>query len=303
MPPIESLDPTALYFKEIRRTPPLPHKDFLKHWRKFRAGEKAKILLERARNKNTKRTLAQTVRDGENSKIALIIGNLRLVIPIAKKYYHSNIDFLDLVEEGNIGLLHALKKFIPSKGFKFSTYSSYWIEQAIRRFIEEHSKMIRIPPHAWESLRKWFREWEGLTLALGRAPTNNEMKKKLKVSERQLKGILEAVEASRGIGSLDSTMDEEENLSLKDIISDDKKNQPEHLLQSKNVQSDINDALNKLSKREKEIIYMRFGVDGGESLTLEEVGEKYNISRERVRQLQERALSKLKRIAMEMGLN
>jgi len=303
---MENLDPVSLYFKEIRKAPPLTHPEFLKLWKKFKQGENARNRLEKLKNRlgaKSKKELAGVIKTAEEAKIALVIGNLRLVIPVAKRYFRPGLDFLDLIEEGNIGLIHALKKFKPSKGFRFSTYASYWIDQSVRRSIEEQSKTIRIPPHAWEALRKWFREWENLSSQLGRSPTLSEMADRLGLSARQVKGVMEAVEASREIGSLDLTLDEDDNLSLKDIISDQSKHEPDNVFSVLKLHDEIESALNKLPKREREIVCMRFGVDGGETATLEEVGNKYRISRERVRQIQERAIARLKQIAQKMGLN
>src|SRR3989344_6221473 len=171
---MESLDPISLYFKEIRKTPPLEHKEFLRQWKIFKGGLDAAERLEKMKNRlgaKSKRKLTTIIKEGDSSKITLVIGNLRLVIPVAKRFFRPGLDFLDLIEEGNIGLIHALKKFNPRKGFRFSTYASYWIDQAVRRSIEESSKTIRIPPHAWEALRKWFREWESLSGSLGTNPT------------------------------------------------------------------------------------------------------------------------------------
>lgn len=301
-----NIDLVSLYFKEIRRTPPLTHAKFLELWKKFNSGDNAYNKLQ----KNRKRMSAKTVKrheaivlEGDNAKIALVLGNLRLVIPIAKRYFRPGLDFLDLIEEGNLGLMHALKKFNPHKGFRFSTYASYWIDQAVRRSIEEQSKTIRIPPHAWEALRKWFREWESLSSSLGRSPTLTEMADRLGLTARQVKGVMEAVEASRGIGSLDLTLDEEDNLSLKDIISDEARHQPDRIFSDLKLKDEMVAAINKLPKREREILTMRFGMDGGETATLEEVGKKYRISRERVRQIQERATMHLRQIVQKMGLS
>ncbi|MBI4217687.1 MAG: sigma-70 family RNA polymerase sigma factor, partial [Elusimicrobia bacterium] len=164
---MDSLDPVSLYFREIRKSPPLSHPEFLKIWKKFKEGEKAAEKLQKSGRRlgeKSRKELQKTVREGEEAKSALVIGNLRLVIPIAKRYYRPGSDFIDLIEEGNIGLIHALKKFNARKGFRFSTYASYWIDQSVRRSIQEQSKTIRIPPHAWEALRKWFKEWENLTV-------------------------------------------------------------------------------------------------------------------------------------------
>lgn len=303
---MENLDPVLLYFKELRKTPPLPHKEFLRLWKIFQAGEKANEKAEKYKKRlssKTKRALQEQIRQGEEAKLALVIGNLRLVVPIAKRFYRPGLDFLDLIEEGNIGLIHALKKFNPRKGFRFSTYASYWIDQAVRRSIEEQSKTIRIPPHAWEALRKWFKEWEHLRADMGRNPTLLEMARRLNLSARQMKGVMEAVEASKGIGSIDLTLDEDENLALKDMISDEEKHEPDKLFSVLKLHDEMESALNKLPKREREIVSLRFGLDGGESQTLEDVGKKLKISRERVRQIQERAINRLRQIVQKMGLS
>lgn len=302
---MESLDPVSLYFKEIRKSPPLHHKEFLKLWKKFKEGEKAaeKLQSKRKFSSKTKKELRQISKEGSEAKLGLVRGNLRLVIPVAKRYYRPGLEFLDLIEEGNLGLIHALKKFNSKKGFRFSTYASYWIDQSIRRSIEEQSKTIRIPPHAWEALRKWFREWENLTSQFGRNPTVTEMAEKLNLTARQIKGVMEAVEASKGIGSLDLTLDEDENLALKDIISDEEKHEPDKVFSILKLHDEMESALSKIPKREKEIVMMRFGINSGEGCTLEEVGKKYRISRERVRQIQERAISRLKQVAQKMGLS
>ncbi|MBI1979342.1 MAG: sigma-70 family RNA polymerase sigma factor [Elusimicrobia bacterium] len=302
---MDSLDPVSLYFREIRKSPPLSHPEFLKIWKKFKEGEKAAEKLQKSGRRlgeKSRKELQKTVREGEEAKSALVTGNLRLVIPIAKRYYRPGSDFIDLIEEGNIGLIHALKKFNAHKGFRFSTYASYWIDQSVRRSIQEQSKTIRIPPHAWEALRKWFKEWENLTVQLGRSPTLSEMANRLNLTARQVKGVMEAVEASRGIGSLDLTLDEDDNLSLKDIISDKSVHEPDKVFSVLKLHDEMEAALSRLPKREKDILALRFGIDGEETCTLDEVGKKYKISRERVRQIQERALFHLKQITQRMGL-
>ena len=192
----ESLDAVSLYFRAIKDFPELSREAFNTLWHRANKGDKA-------------------------AKKELVERNLRLVIPIAKKYYRPGLDFLDIIEEGNLGLMHAIDKFDPKKGFRFSTYGAYWIEQSIRRAIDEQSKTIRIPPHAWEALRRWLREWDSLHGQLVRDPTLTEMASRLHLSARQVKGILDAAEAARGIGSLEAPLDDDENLTVKDVISDD----------------------------------------------------------------------------------
>jgi RNA polymerase sigma factor (sigma-70 family) len=272
----ESLDAVSLYFRAIKDFPELSREAFNTLWHRANKGDKA-------------------------AKKELVERNLRLVIPIAKKYYRPGLDFLDIIEEGNLGLMHAIDKFDPKKGFRFSTYGAYWIEQSIRRAIDEQSKTIRIPPHAWEALRRWLREWDALHGQLGRDPTLSEMATRLHLSARQVKGILDAAEAARGIGSLEAPLDDDENLTVKDVISDDELYAPDRLISLFKLHDELDVALSQLPLRERQILEMRFGLNG-ENQTLEEVGKKLRVSRERIRQLEKRGLERLRRLAQRMGI-
>jgi RNA polymerase sigma factor (sigma-70 family) len=272
----ESLDAVSLYFRAIKDFPELSREAFNTLWHRANKGDKA-------------------------AKQELVERNLRLVIPIAKKYYRPGLDFLDIIEEGNLGLMHAIDKFDPKKGFRFSTYGAYWIEQSIRRAIDEQSKTIRIPTHAWEALRRWLRDWDRLHGQLGRDPTLSEMAQRLHLSARQVKGILDAAEAARGIGSLEAPLDDDENLTVKDVISDDELYAPDRLISLFKLHDELDVALSQLPLRERQILEMRFGLNG-ENQTLEEVGKKLRVSRERIRQLEKRGLERLRRLAQRMGI-
>lgn len=273
----DSLDPVTLYFQGIKNLPAISKEEFEPLW--IRAGKNDKVAKKR-----------------------LIEGNLRLVIPIAKKYFRPGIDFLDLIEEGNLGLMHAVDKFDYTRGFRFSTYAAYWIEQSVRRAIDEQSKTIRIPPHAWEALRKWLKQWDQMHGAFGRDPTLSEMAKKLHLSARQIRGVLDAAEAARGLESLDTPLDDDEDLFVKDIVAESKEQGPDHVLSELRMKDEMDKALGKVGERERQILEMRFGLNGSERMTLEEVGKKLRLSRERVRQLEERGLQRLRRAAQRMGL-
>ncbi|MCB4755437.1 MAG: sigma-70 family RNA polymerase sigma factor [Elusimicrobia bacterium] len=273
----DSLDPVTLYFQGIKSFPAISQDEFEPLWK--RAGKNDKVAKKR-----------------------LIEGNLRLVIPIAKKYFRPGVDFLDLIEEGNLGLMHAVEKFDYTRGFRFSTYAAYWIEQAVRRAIDEQSKTIRIPPHAWEALRKWLREWDSMHGTFGRDPTLSEMAKKLHLSARQIRGVLDAAEAARGIESLETPLDDDEDLFVKDIVAENKDYGPDNILQELRMRDELEKAMGKVGERERRILEMRFGLNGQERMTLEEVGRKLRLSRERVRQLEERGLQRLRRAAQRMGL-
>lgn len=273
----DTLDPVTLYFQGIKNLPPVSKEEFEDLWKRAQKNDKV-------------------------AKKRLIEGNLRLVIPIAKKYYRAGIDFLDLIEEGNLGLMHAVEKFDYTRGFRFSTYAAYWIEQAVRRAVDEQSKTIRIPPHAWEALRKWLKEWDQLHGTFGRDPTLMEMAKKLHLSARQIRGVLDAAEAARGLESLDTPLDSDEDLFVRDIVAESDVHLPDNILSELRMKDELEKALNKVGIRERKILEMRFGLNGSERMTLEIVGKKLKLSRERVRQLEERGLQRLRRAAQRMGL-
>lgn len=273
----ESLDSVTLYFHGVRRLQDVSKDDVASLWQLAKKGDR-------------------------KAKKRIIEMNLRLVVPIAKKYYRTGVDFLDLIEEGNLGLMHAVDKFDPQRGFRFSTYAAYWIEQAVRRAYDEQSKTIRIPPHALEALRKWLREWDRMSAGLGRSPTLDEMGKKLKLSVRQIKSIIDAHEAAKSVGSLDTPLDEDENLFIRDIVADRTSQGPDEVFSYLRVRDDLARALAQVASRERNILHMRFGLTGRDPMTLEEVGKKLRLSRERVRQLEERALARLRRAAHRMGL-
>ncbi|MDD4005434.1 MAG: sigma-70 family RNA polymerase sigma factor [Elusimicrobiaceae bacterium] len=229
--------------------------------------------------------------------------NLRLVIPTAKKYYRPGTELMDLIEEGNLGLLHAIDKFDPQKGYRFSTYATYWIEQYIRRAVEEQTGTIRIPPHAWESLRQWLKQWDILHGQLGRDPTLSEMANEMQWSARQIKAVMEASEAAKGIGSLGSPLSgDEDSLTLEDTIVDTQSGSPDEVLGLLRMHEDFNKALEMIGEREKSILEYRYGLSGQKPMTLEEIGQTLKLSRERVRQIEERAVLRLRKVAQRMGI-
>ncbi|MBI5623227.1 MAG: sigma-70 family RNA polymerase sigma factor [Elusimicrobia bacterium] len=271
-------DTISQYFKSIQKLPPASREEIHDLWKKAKKGDRA-------------------------SKTRIMEINLRLVVPIAKKYHRQGIDFLDLIEEGNLGLMHSIDKFEPKKGYRFSTYASYWIEQSIRRAVEEQSKTIRIPPHAWEALRKWLKQWEKMHALLGRDPTLAEMARKMHWTARQVRGVLDAAEAARGIGSLETPVEsEDENITVEDMISESDQKSPENLISVLKLHDELNQALKEIGDRERMILEFRHGLTGQTPMTLEEVGKRLRLSRERIRQIEERALLRLRRVANRMGL-
>lgn len=273
-----STDTISQYFKGIQKLANIDREEIHKLWKKAKRGDHA-------------------------AKQRIMEANLRLVVPIAKKYHRQGIEFLDLVEEGNLGLMHSIDKFEPKKGYRFSTYASYWIEQSIRRAVEEQSKTIRIPPHAWEALRKWLKQWEKLHLQLGRDPTLAEMARKMHWTARQVRGVLDAAEAAKGMGSLEAPIDsEDDNITVEDMISESDNQSPESLIGVLKLHDELNQALKEIGERERMILEFRHGLTGQTPMTLEEVGKRLKLSRERIRQIEERALLRLRRVANRMGL-
>lgn len=234
--------------------------------------------------------LWQRVKKGDKrAKKKLTVSYLKMVVPIAKKYERSGLDILDLIEEGNIGLIHAIDKYDVRKKVRFSTYSSYWIEQAIRRAVDEQKRTIRIPPHVWNKLKKWFASWEKLQFKYGRNPTIAEMARKMKMNAREIKQMLDIIDVSRSHTSFDALLDEEGTAHIGDFLSD-KSEDIEESVRSLAMSDQLDSALGVLPPREKKLIILRAGLYGNKTHTLEQIALKMKISKERVRQLLERSL-------------
>lgn len=230
--------------------------------------------------------------------------NLKLVIPIAKRFLYQGADLMDLVEEGNLGLLHAIDKFDPRKGYRFSTYASYWVEQYVRRSVEENSKTIRIPPHAWTALRKWLKQWDAMHGKLGRDPTMAEMAKHMHWNANQVRTALNASEIVTGLSSIETPMSSsgESEDTMGDTLRDADSSTPDNLISILRLHDELKDALVEIGERERMIVEYRYGLTGQTPMTLNDIGKKLGLSRERVRQIEERALLRLRRVAAKMGL-
>ncbi len=238
----------------------------------------------------------------KDAREKLVQMHLRLVIPTAKRFSRGGMDLMDLVEEGNLGLLQAIDKFDPSRGFRFSTYAIHWIEQYIRRAVEEQSGTIKIPSHAWDNMRLWGKTWDKLKEKLGREPSLKEMASEMNISARQVRSILDTLSAAYSVDSLSTALSEEEDMTLEDTITDYGKGNPDDLVTNAAANKELLGILEGINPRDKEILIMRYGIDSEEPLTLAEVSQRMGISRERVRQIEERAVRNVRKKAEELGL-
>ena len=233
----------------------------------------------------------------EQARKHMIRANLRLVINIAKRYMYLGAPLLDLIEEGNLGLMKAVDKFDAKRGYRFSTYAAWWIKQAITRSISEQSKMIRVPVYMNELLGKWKKTKENMAQKLKRAPSDEEIAKKLKITKSKTKDLNFWLSATTS--SLEAPVGEDDESQVSDLIEDKNAASPDAQIELLLKKERIDNLLERMSRREKEILDMRFGLVNGKTHTLAEVAKKFKLSRERVRQIEERALEKLREFVHE----
>ncbi len=314
-------DPVRMYLREIGRVPLLDAHEEVHLAEAIERGQGAyEKLRESKLDPKTRTALEEEVRLGEAAQRCLAEANLRLVVSVAKRYAGRGMSFLDLVQEGNIGLLHAVGKFDCSRGYKFSTYATWWIRQAINRAIADQSRTIRIPVHMIETINRLLRASRALAQELGREPTLEEIALKMNLlSPRETTDIEEAMSMGELLGpalqrhlrtavskvrtiirmaqepmSLEMPVGAEESTSLGDFIEDTTVPGPADETSRQLLREQMKDILDSLSPRERHVLKLRFGLDDGQSRTLEEVGQKFGVTRERVRQIEAKALRKLR---------
>jgi RNA polymerase primary sigma factor len=290
-------DPVRMYLKEIGKVPLLTAEQEVILAKAIEEGEAATAELDKAADSGKKlsttrlRELQRVERSGQLAKKKLIEANLRLVVSIAKRYVGRGMLFLDLIQEGNLGLIRAVEKFDYTKGYKFSTYATWWIRQAITRAIADQARTIRIPVHMVETINKLIRIQRQLLQDLGREPTPEEIGREMEFSPEKVREILKV---SQEPVSLETPIGEEEDSHLGDFIEDSDAVVPVDAASFILLQEQLDSVLHTLSEREKKVIQLRFGLTDGHPRTLEEVGREFGVTRERIRQIESKTLSKLR---------
>lgn len=290
-------DPVRMYLKEIGKVDLLTADDEVHLAMKIEAGNKATEQLEKAEkgeielSRSEMRRLMREEQVGLDAKQALTSANLRLTVSIAKRYVGRGMLFLDLIQEGNLGLIRAVEKFDYTKGFKFSTYATWWIRQAITRAIADQARTIRIPVHMVETINKLVRIQRQLLQELGRDPSPEEIGKEMNMSPDKIREIQKI---SQEPVSLETPIGEEEDSSLGDFIEDSTAVAPPDAASDSMLREQLNQVLDSLADRERKVIKFRFGLEDGHLRTLEEVGREFGVTRERIRQIESKTLAKLR---------
>ena len=289
---IDTDDTIGLYLKEVSRVPLLVATEEVALAQRIENGRIAREELARGSSSSKRRgELREKIEDGWAAREHLITANSRLVISVAKKYMGRGVPFLDLIQEGNIGLIRATKKFEYRRGHKFSTYATWWIRQAVTRAIADQGRTIRVPVHMGDQINKLLRVQHQLTQKLGRDPSVEELADHLEVTPKKVENM---IQVARRPLSLETPTDDEEDLVLGDFIEDDEAPPPDDTATYNLLKEHLEEVLEQLPPREVRILQLRYGLLDGQAYTLEEVGRKMGVTRERVRQIEAQALSRLR---------
>jgi RNA polymerase sigma factor (sigma-70 family) len=293
-------DPVRLYLNDIGRYALLSKEDEARLAQAAEAGREARVELAAAEGASAarRRELRRLIRDGDEAAETFVQANLRLVVSIAKKYQAAELPLLDLVQEGNLGLIHAVEKFDWRKGFKFSTYATWWIRQAITRGIANTGRTVRLPVHAGDLLTRVTKSRGRLEGQLGRYPTIPELAADLELNEDK---VTEILRHAREPVSLSAPLREDGEAEFGDIVEDRSAVSPFDAAAAALLADEVDKMLITLDEREREILRLRFGLDRGEPRTLDEVGEHFSLTRERIRQIEAKAMSKLRHPSLDRG--
>jgi RNA polymerase primary sigma factor len=287
-------DTISLYLKEMARVPLLAPAEEILLAKNLEKGRKAQKKLAHTHSRyddETERKLRRYIREGDRSRDHLIKANTRLVVSIAKKYMGQGVPFSDLIQEGNLGLMKAVEKFDYRRGYKFSTYATWWIRQAITRALADQGRTIRVPVHMSDRIRKLHQVSRQLEQVWGRKPTPEELAEHMDLEPSKVRWMLRV---SRHPVSLERPVGEEEDSELGNFIEDEDAPTPPDAAYHRLLQEKLEDVLSTLTPREARILRLRFGLQNGRSYTLEEVGKKFGLTRERIRQIEGQALRKLR---------
>ncbi len=293
VPPDDEVDPVGQYLKEMSRVPLLTHEEEIALAKRIERGREALRELQRLNGRHIKRRreLEAVIRDAQAAREHLIKANTRLVVSVAKRYIGHGVSFADLIQEGNLGLMKAVDKYDYRRGFRFSTYATWWIRQTISRAIADHGRTIRVPVHMIDRIRAMYRKAQEMEQQLGRPPTPAELAEALGLPERKVQWMMQVSWLPL---SLESPVGEDEDAELGMFVEDRKTPGPAQLAYQNLLREKLEEVLATLTPREAMVLRLRYGLENGRAYTLEEVGQKFGLTRERIRQIENKALRRLR---------